>query len=83
MGTTTTEIDVVLMLVVLGLAALVVLSASVARALQPVRPSLPAEDCPPPGLGRLVPVGLQVEQECGKGLAQLELWLATTRRRRP
>ncbi|MCW2681972.1 MAG: hypothetical protein JWM62_3373 [Frankiales bacterium] len=83
MSTTTTEIDVVLMLVVLGLAALVALSFSLARAVQPVRPSLPAEDCPPPGLGRLVPVGRQVDHECRTGLVQLELWLATARRLRP
>ena len=83
MRTTTTEMDVVLMLVVLGLCALVALAANLARALQPVRPSLPAEDCPPPGLGRLVPVGRQVDQECRHGLAQLELWLATSRRLRP
>ena len=79
---TTAQIDVVLMLVVLGLAALVALSVHVARELQPVRPSLPDEDCPPPGLGRLVPVGSQVDQECRTGVAALELWL-TTRRTRP
>lgn len=83
MRPTTTEIDVVLMLVVLGLAALVALAVSVARAVQPVRPTLPEEDCPPPGLGRLVPVGRQVDQECRAGLAQLELWLATSRRAHP
>lgn len=81
MRPTSTEVDVVLMLVALGLAALVVLAASVARALQPLRPSLPDADCPPPGLGRLVPVGRQVDQECRRGLAQLELWLAGVRRR--
>ena len=79
MRTTTTEIDVVLMLVVLGLAALVALSVQVARSLQPVRPSLPDEDCPPPGLGRLVPVGRQVDQECRTGVAALERWLASSR----
>ena len=83
MRPTTTEVDVVLMLVVLGLAALVALAVSLSHDLQPVRPSLPEQDCPPPGLGRLVPVGRQVDQECRKGLAQLELWLATTRRFRP
>jgi hypothetical protein len=76
---TTTEIDVAMMLIVLGLAALVALAVHVARMLQPARPSLPDEDCPPPGLGRLVPVGRQVDQECRKGLAALELWLATHR----
>ena len=79
MRTTTTEIDVVLMLVVLGLAALVALAAHLARALQPARPSLPDDDCPPPGLSRLVPVGRQVDHECRTGLSALELWLATRR----
>ena len=76
---TTAQVDVALMLVVLGVAALVLLSVHVARSLQPVRPSLPEDDCPPPGLGRLVPVGRQVDQECRSGLAALELWLATRR----
>ena len=76
---TTAQMDVALMLVVLGLAALVALSVHVARSLQPARPALPDEDCPPPGLGRLVPVGRQVDQECRSGLAALELWLATRR----
>ncbi len=83
MRTTTTEVDVVLMLVVLGLAALVALAAHLGRALQPVRPALPDEDCPPPGLGRLVPVGRQVDQECRRGVLALETWLASTRRLRP
>ena len=78
MRATTTEIDVVLMLVVLGLAALVVLAVHVGRLLAPARPALPEEDCPPPGLGRLVPVGRQVEQECRKGLLALEMWLRTS-----
>ncbi len=80
---TTTETDVVLMLVVLGLCALVALAADLARAVTPVLPSLPDDDCPPPGLGRLVPVGRQVDQECRTGQVQLEQWLATSRRRRP
>lgn len=78
---TTTEVDVVLMLVVLGLAALVALAAHVGSALQPARPMLPDEDRPPPGLGRLVPVGRQVDQECRRGLTALEMWLRTTRLR--
>jgi hypothetical protein len=78
---TTAQMDVTLMLVVLGVAALVALSFHVGRALQPVRPSLPEDDCPPPGLSRLVPVGRQVDQECRSGLQALELWLATRRSR--
>lgn len=76
---TTAQIDVVLMLFALGLAALVALSVHVGRVLQPVRPALPEDDCPPPGLGRLVPVGRQVDLECRTGFAALELWLATRR----
>lgn len=75
----TSQMDVALMLVVLGLAALVALSVHVARSLTPLRPRLPEDDCPPPGLSRLVPVGRQVDQECRTGLQALELWLATRR----
>jgi hypothetical protein len=78
---TTAEVDAVLMLVVLGITALIALSAHVGRVLQPARRPLPEDDCPPPGLSRLVPVGPQVDQECRAGLAALELWLATRRRR--
>jgi hypothetical protein len=77
-GATTTEIDVVLMLVVLGLAALAALAVQLGRQLVPARPALPEDDCPPPGLGRLVPVGRQVDHECRKGLAALEMWLRTS-----
>lgn len=79
MRVTTTQTDLVLMLVVLGLAAVAALSAHVARQLAPVRPVLPEADRPPAGLGRLVPVGRQVEQECRTGLMALELWLRTSR----
>lgn len=78
---TTAQIDVVLMLFVLGLAALVALSVHVARLLQPSLPTLPDDDCPPPGLSRLVPVGSQVDQECRTGLDALELWLVSRRSR--
>jgi hypothetical protein len=43
------------------------------------RPLLPVEDRPPAGLGRLVPVGAQVEDECRRGLAALESWLLSRR----
>ena len=79
MMVTTAELDVVLLLVVLGVAALVALAVHVAHLLQPSRPSLPDDDCPPPGLSRLIPVGRQVDQECRSGLDALELWLATRR----
>jgi hypothetical protein len=76
---TTAQIDVVLMLIALGLMALVSLGVLLHRELQPTRPTLPDDDCPPPGLSRLVPVGRQVDQECRSGLLALELWLASRR----
>lgn len=76
---TTAAVDVAMMLVVLGIAALIGLAVHVARELQPQRPQLPDDDCPPPGLSRLVPVGRQVDVECRNGLDALELWLATRR----
>lgn len=76
---TTAEMDVVLMLVVLGLAALFALGVHLGRALQPGRPTLPQEDCPPPGLSRLIPVGRQVDQEYRHGVAALEMWLRSAR----
>lgn len=43
------------------------------------RPLLPTDDRPPAGLGRLVPVGAQVEDECRRGVAALESWLLSRR----
>ncbi|HVM26891.1 MAG TPA: hypothetical protein VM433_04370 [Mycobacteriales bacterium] len=87
MAPTTVTDDVAVLAVVLGLAALAYLVAHLTgqavRALQPVRPLLPEDDCAPAGLGRLVPVGPQVEQECRRGLVTLELWLVAVTRRRP
>lgn len=79
MDRTTVQVDVVLMLVVFGLGALLCLAVLLARELAPRRPQLPDEDCPPPGLSRLIPVGRQVEQESRSGVVALELWLATRR----
>lgn len=42
-------------------------------------PALPVEDRAPAGLGRLVPVGAQVEQEYRRGLVALEHWLISRR----
>lgn len=81
MTATTVEVDLVLLLVALGLGALLVLAGLLARELVPSRPSLPQDDCPPPGLTRLVPVGAALEQECRSGLVALELWLAGRRAR--
>ena len=57
--------------VLLGLRRLV-------EALWPL-PPLPVDDQPPSGLGRLVPVGRQVDDECRRGIAALEHWLWTGR----
>ena len=43
-------------------------------------PLLPEDDRPPAGLGRLVPVGRQVDDECRRGIDALEHWLWTVRR---
>jgi membrane protein implicated in regulation of membrane protease activity len=43
------------------------------------RPHLPVDDRPPAGLGRLVPVGAQVEDESRRGMAALENWLLSRR----
>ncbi|MDX6197764.1 MAG: hypothetical protein QOJ79_915 [Actinomycetota bacterium] len=47
------------------------------------RPLLPLDDRPPVGLGRLVPVGSQVEDECRRGMAALESWLLSRRHAGP
>jgi hypothetical protein len=47
--------------------------------LRQARPWLPVEDRPPAGLGRLVPVGAQVDDECRRGTAALEQWLLSHR----
>ena len=43
------------------------------------RPHLPAADRAPAGLGRLVPVGTQVEEEYRRGVVALEHWLLSHR----
>lgn len=43
------------------------------------RPLMPAEDCAPAGLGRLVPVGGQIEEEYRRGVVALEHWLLSHR----
>lgn len=75
MSGTTAQTDATLLLVALGLVALAVLALHLGRVLSPVRPTLPAQDCPPPGLGRLLPAGPQVDRECRRGLSALDLWL--------
>jgi hypothetical protein len=83
-GTTSVAADVLLLVVVVGLLAMFSLAMHVGtqatELLSRHRPELPADDRPPAGLGRLVPVGPQVEQETRRGLLALELWLAARRR---
>lgn len=74
----TAAADVVLLVALVALAAVLV-AASRFRALRS-RPELPVEDRAPAGLGRLVPVGPQLEQDCRRGLVTLELWLVQRRR---
>ena len=73
--------DALLLTVGICLAAVVLLSTWLARELAPPRPPLPYEDRPPSGLGRLVPVGGQVDQEVRSGLTALDLWLWAPRAR--
>ena len=80
MAGTTVQTDMVALLVVVGLAALLALGVLLRRELAPRRPALPDDDCPPPGLGRLVPVGVQVDQESRRGVVDLEMWLVHRRR---
>ncbi len=84
MGTTTLAADVVLLAVAAGLLALVALAAHVSTALRALLvappPELPEDDRPPAGLGRLVPVGHQVDLESRRGVAALEMWLVSRRR---
>ena len=81
MAGTTAQTDVALLLLALGLAALVALAVLLGRALQPSsgRPPLPDQDCPPPGLSRLLPGGPHVDRECRRGLHALDLWLRDRR----
>ena len=85
MTATTVTSDVLLAVAVAGLVALAWLVVHVVqqtvRVLTPALPALPDEDCAPDGLGRLVPVGAQVEQEVRRGVVALELWLVAHRRR--
>lgn len=78
---TSTALDALLLVVLLSVAIAGWLATWLARELAPVRPPLPAEDCPPPSASRLVPVGRQLELEARRGVHALELWLAGRGRR--
>lgn len=83
MGSTGVMHDAVLLAVLLGVVAMIALAVHLTgqvRALVSSRPPLPSDDWPPAGLGRLVPVGAQIEQECRRGVVTMELWLTARRR---
>ena len=77
---TSTALDATLLVVVLSVAITGWLAAWLARELAPVRPPLPADDCPPVTASRLVPVGAQLEHEVRRGVHALEEWLHVRRR---
>jgi hypothetical protein len=82
-GTRSASADVLLMVaVVVTTAVLAALLVGLRRLLEArwALPALPDEDQPPAGLGRLVPVGRQVDDEYRRGLAALESWLLQNRR---
>ena len=78
---TSTALDALLLVVLLAVLMTGWLAGWLARELAPVRPALPAEDCPPPSASRLVPVGRQLELDARRGVRALELWLAQRARR--
>lgn len=73
---TSTALDALLLVVVIGVAVAGLLAVWLARELAPVRPRLPAADCPPVSASRLVPTGRQLEHEARRGVQALEQWLA-------
>jgi hypothetical protein len=77
---TSTALDALLLVVVIAVAVAGWLAMWLARELAPVRPPLPADDCPPASASRLVPVGHQLELDARSGVRALELWLAGRRR---
>ena len=77
---TSTALDALLLVVVLAVVTTGALATWLARELAPVRPPLPADDCPPPSASRLVPVGRQLELEARRDVQALEMWLVAHRR---
>ena len=78
---TSTALDALLLVVLIAVVLTGCLASWLARELAPVRPRLPAADCPPASASRLVPVGPQLERDVRRGLHALELWLLDHRRR--
>jgi hypothetical protein len=76
-STSVTGDVVVLVAVVVSVVAVGALLLGLRRALaaRVALPPRPEEDQPPAGLGRLVPVGAQVDAECRRGIPALERWL--------
>ena len=76
-STSVTGDVVVLVAVVVSVVAVGALLLGLRRVLEArwALPPLPEADRPPAGLGRLVPVGAQVEAECRRGIPVLESWL--------
>ncbi len=83
-STSVTGDVVVLVLVVVSVVVVTALLVALRRLLEArwALPTLPEEDRPPAGLGRLVPVGAQVEDEYRRGVVALENWLLSVRHSR-
>ena len=83
---TSVQANVTAMLAIIAVAVVIATLLIALRRLldeRAARPLLPVEDRPPAGLGRLIPVGAQVEDECRRGLAALETWLLSRRHAGP
>jgi hypothetical protein len=78
---TSTALDALLLVVLVAVVLAGWLASWLARELAPVRPPLPADDCPPASASRLVPVGRQLELDARRGVRALEVWLAGRPRR--
>lgn len=79
----TTQSDSLLLAVLVAGVLLALGVAWLVERLRPAAPVLPEPDLAPAGLGRLVPVGAQVDTEVRHGLVALETWLAAQRRTAP
>jgi heme A synthase len=72
-------------MIVIAAVALATLLMAVRRAQEArlSRPHLPEADRPPAGLGRLVPIGAQVDDEYDRGVVALESWMSLRHRAGP
>ena len=75
-----TQSDSVLLAVLVAGVLLALGVAWLVERFRPPAPVLPEPDLAPAGLGRLVPVGAQVDAEVRLGLVALEAWLVAQRR---